>query len=153
MPVTLPSPTFDLIHHQQSQIQFVKKPEMNYLQAKDHSSMQIYSESTYPIVQSSLPVLTPMNLNLKYVEFQSTAGGVSSESDSEGLSEQSKTRAKRNLPHKKRLKKLKEEQKVHQLATAMQVEATSIRVVQANQVSSKFCYKNSKFAIKIQILL
>lgn len=132
MPVTLPSPTFDLMHHQTHL--FAKKSDVNH----HHSSMQIYGDaaafsnlSNAQLVQSSLPVLTPLNLNLKYVEFQS-AGGASSGSDSESLNEHNRTRAKRNLPHKKRLKKLNHEQ--HQFTPiSMQEDESNIRVVQANQ--------------------
>jgi hypothetical protein len=68
-------------------------------------------------------------LNLKYVEFQST-GNASSGSDSESLNEHSRTRAKRNLPHKKRLKKLNHEQ---QFTPITMPEDETIRVVQTNQ--------------------
>lgn len=130
MPVTLPSPTFDLMHHQTHL--FAKKSDLNH-----HSSMQIYGDaaafsnlSNAQLVQSSLPVLTPLNLNLKYVEFQ-TAGMASSGSDSESLNEHNRTRAKRNLPHKKRLKKLNHEQ--HFAPISMQEDESKFRVVQTNQ--------------------
>lgn len=139
MPVTLPSPTFDLMQHQTNM--FIKKSDVGYLQTKEHQhhhpSMQIYSDANFSnissnaqLVQSSLPVLTPLNLNLKYVEFQST-GNASSGSDSESLNEHSRTRAKRNLPHKKRLKKLNHEQ--HQFTPITMQEDETIRVVQTNQ--------------------
>lgn len=131
--VSLPSPTFDLMQHQTNL--FIKKSDVGYLQTKEHHHhhpMQIYSDATFSnaqLVQSSLPVLTPLNLNLKYVEFQST-GNASSGSDSESLNEHSRTRAKRNLPHKKRLKKLNHEA---QFTPITMQEDESIRVVQTNQ--------------------
>lgn len=125
MPVTLPSPTFDLMQHQNM---FIKKSDVGYLKEHHHPNMQIYSDATFSnaqLVQSTLPVLTPLNLNLKYVEFQST-GNASSGSDSESLNEHSRTRAKRNLPHKKRLKKLNEAQ----FTPITMQEDEAIRVVQ-----------------------
>lgn len=112
---SLPSPTYDLLHHQA------------HLQSKDHhhhhhpgSNMQIYetnafnSSNSHMMHQqqsSSLPVLTPLNLNLKYVEQYQANCVLSSGSDSESLNDHT-TRAKKSqsLPHKKRLKKLNTEQ-------------------------------------------
>lgn len=79
--------------------------------------MQIYEPNNFNVsnahhlMQSTLPVLTPLNLNLKYVEYQANcSGALSSESESDLLDSDSRTRAKKSLPHKKRLKKLNSDQ-------------------------------------------
>lgn len=103
---SLPSPTYDILQHHQPHLFNNHKPKEQHI--------QIYSDSnafnSHLLQSSSLPVLTPLNLNLKYVEYQSNNAALSSGSDSESLNEQSKTRAKKNLPHKKRLKKLNSDQ-------------------------------------------
>lgn len=109
---SLPSPTYNLLHHQ-------AHPHIQ----KDHhhqhpgASMQIYESNfnnpnAHLMQQSShtpMPILTPLNLNLKYVEYQANCV-LSSGSDSESLNDHSRIRAKKSLPHKKRLKKLSTEQ-------------------------------------------
>ena len=109
---SLPSPTYNLLHHQ-------AHPHIQKEHDHQHpgASMQIYESNAFNnpnahlMQQSShtLPVLTPLNLNLKYVEYQQNCV-LSSGSDSESLNDHSRIRAKKSLPHKKRLKKLSTEQ-------------------------------------------
>lgn len=131
--MTLSSPTFDLIHHQTNM--FLKKSDVGQLH---NPNIQIYSDGSFSnisnnqLVQTSLPVLTPLNLNLKYVEYQSTGVAASSGSDSESLIEYNRTRSKRSLPHKKRIKKLNHEQQFTPI-NMQEDETNIIRVVQPNQ--------------------
>jgi hypothetical protein len=73
------------------------------------------------MIQSSLPVLTPLNLNLKYVDYQANCA-LSSGSDSESLNEHSKS-----LPHKKRIKKLNSDQ----FSIIPEDESNNLRTVQS----------------------
>jgi hypothetical protein len=139
-------PANEILHHGIN-IQGIKKLDTNnYLPSKDQL-MHVYGVDGSTIITTSsgsLPMLTPLALQTKYVEYvseeQIITNDESEKSDCESINEMHKTpskNVKRNLPHKKRIaKKLNSNQPYNhhhqeQYSIIMPSEETNLRNMQA----------------------
>jgi hypothetical protein len=147
LPVTIINTSSEL-HHQQNH-QYIKKCDSNFIQqSKEQQSHMIHIYGDSNIIQSDLPVLTP----LKYMEYQNNLNSIvssagtdeqqilmthedvmSEKSDCESIHELPlKNSSKQSLPHKKRIaKKLNSDE----FSIILSDPDANIRTLQATNVS------------------